>query len=311
MTRIRLYLLSVMLLPALLFGQGKKRLLIDSGATSQVFAPGILSTPYSEWSVSFSPDGTTAYSSLGDIYWTIISAKQVNGVWQKPEVVPFSGRFRDTDPFVAPDGSMLFFISSRPFLPGADQDTPQRVTHLWYAERTGNTWGNLHHLDSTINITGVDNYAPSVSQKGTLYYCSRRKGLEGMQSFYARWKSGRYEIPQQVMVPGAKEVQDPFIAPDESYLVYLDGNDICISFNRNGQWTPEEKFGPEVNNGNNNSSPHVSADNKTLYYTSDRVKGFYKRDLTKPALNYDQLVQENNSIYNNRGNILMIAIHLP
>jgi len=58
-------------------------------------------------------------------------------------------------------------------------------------------------------------------------------------------------------------------------------------------------------------SPYVAADGKTLYYTSDRIQGFYKRDLSQPALGYEQLVKENNSLFNNKGSILTIPIHLP
>lgn len=286
--------------------------LIDSSERSHVFAPGIFSTPYTEWSLSLSPDGNTAYSSMGDIYWTIICAHKVNSVWQRPEVVPFSGRFRDTDPFITPDGSKLFFISSRPFLPGAPANIPQKVTHIWYVEHTkGGSWDSPHHLDSVINLTDVNNFAPSVSAKGTLYYCSRRNGLNGMQSFYVEWLGDHYAQPLQVIIKGAKEIQDPFIAPDESCLVYLDGNDICISFREGEGWSAEEKLGPEVNNGSNNSSPYISADGKILYYTSDRIDGFHKRDLNKPAIKYDDLVKENSDIFNRKGNIWMIPIHLP
>jgi Tol biopolymer transport system component len=170
------------------FAQVPHRPLIDSGTMPQVFASRVLSTPYSEWSVSFSPDGKTAYSSMGDIYWTIVYAREVNGAWQQPEVVPFSGRFRDTDPFVTPGGSKLFFISSRPYQPGAAPNVPQAVVHIWYVSRLKNgEWGNPVHLDTAINLNGIGNYAPSASAKGTLYYCSRRKGLTGMQSFWAPW----------------------------------------------------------------------------------------------------------------------------
>lgn len=303
--------LLTLLTCAFAFCQAPARPLIDSGAMPQVFASGILSTPYSEWSISFSPDGNTAYSSMGEIYWTIVYAHKKGNVWQQPKVAPFSGRFRDTDPFVTPDGSKLFFISSRPFLPGAPPNVPQRVTHVWYVERKGDGWGTPQHLDSSINPNDVSNYAPSVSAKGTLYYCSRRKDLNGMQSFYAVWRNDHYEQPKQVFIQGANEIQDPFIAPDESYLVYLDGSNICISFREKDGWSAEQQLGPEVNNGNNNSSPHVSADGKTLYYTSDRIQGFYKRDLTKAPVNYEGLVKENGGIFNNKGNILMIPIHLP
>ncbi|MEO6869763.1 MAG: hypothetical protein ABI168_08970 [Ginsengibacter sp.] len=295
-----------------IFGQSATPNLIDSGATPQVFAPGILSTPYSEWSLSLSSDGKTAYSSMGEIYWTIITAKKTEGGWQQPKVISFSGRFRDTDPFITPDGSKLFFISSRPFLEGGPPDVPQKVTHIWYVEHVhGDEWGTPHHLDSLINLSDVGSYAPSVSAKGTLYYCSHRKELPGMQSFSVNRIGNSYTEPKQMLITGATEIQDPFIAPDESYLIYLDGTDLCISFRQKDGWSSEEKLRPEINNGNNISSTYVASDGKTLYYTSDRIQGFYKRDLTKPALRYDELVKENSGIFNNKGNILMMPVHLP
>ncbi|SDT45458.1 WD40-like Beta Propeller Repeat [Mucilaginibacter mallensis] len=284
---------------------------IDTADRPQVFAPGIISTPNSEWATSFTPDEQTVYSSQGAIYWTIVFSKKQNGVWQKPNVAAFSGRFRDTDPFVTPDGKRIFFISNRP-TPEMPQDKSQRAMHVWYADHlTGDNWGIPHHLDSIINLNGIGNYAPSVSAKGTLFYCSRRKELTGMQSFYATWLGDHYAAPKQLIIKGAAEIQDPFIAPDESYIIFLNGNDIYISFKKDGEWAEAQSLGPQVNNGDGNSSPCVSPDGRMLYYSSNRVQGFYKRDLSKPALNYDQLVQENNGLFNSNGNILMIPIHLP
>jgi len=284
---------------------------IDTADRPQVFAPGVISTPFSEWSTSFTPDGQTVYSSQGGIYWTIVYAKKQNGVWQKPNVASFSGRFRDTDPFITPDGKHIVFVSSRP-TPDMSQDKPQKATHVWYADLvSGDKWGTPHHLDSAINLPGISNYAPSVSAKGTLFYCSRRKELTGMQSFYAEWMGDHYATPKQVIIKGAAEIQDPFIAPDESYIIFLNGNDIMISFKKDGGWSEAQNIGAQVNDGSSISSPCVSPDGKMLYYSSNRIQGFYKRDLKKPALNYDQLLQENNSLFNGDGNILMIPIHLP
>ena len=57
--------------------------LIDSGAMPQVFAPGIISTPFSEWSTSFTPDEKTVFSSQGAVYWTIVSSTLEAGKWTK------------------------------------------------------------------------------------------------------------------------------------------------------------------------------------------------------------------------------------
>ncbi|WP_419699561.1 hypothetical protein [Mucilaginibacter sp. NFX135] len=310
LTHITRNLLLIALCTLCSFGYGQTSI-IDTGIMPQVFAPGVISTPYSEWSTSFTPDGQTVYSSQGSIYWTIVFSKRQNGQWMKPKVASFSGKFRDTDPFVTPDGKKIFFISNRP-PKGKPQDKSLQAEHIWYTDHLpGDAWDTPQQLDSVINLTGISNYAPSVSAKGTLFYCSRRKGLTGMQSFYAAWLGSHYDKPRQLIIPGVSEIQDPFIAPDESYLVFLSGNDIYISFKQNNNWGQAQKLGPAVNNGDGNSSPYVSADGKTLYYSSNRMQGFYKRDLKKPALNYDELIKENNSLFNSQGNILMIPIHLP
>jgi hypothetical protein len=139
-----------------------------------------------------------------------------------------------------------------------------------------------------------------------------------MQGYYAVWLGDHYDQPKMVRVPGVNSVQDPFISADEKYLVFLSGVDIYITYWQGGGsggaqqgegWGQAQKLGPEVNNGDGNSSPYVSHDGKTLYYSSNRVKGFYERK--GPALNYDQLEKENDSWYNGSDNILMIPIGLP
>ena len=286
--------------------------LIDTGAIPQVFAPGIISTPFSEWSTSFTPDGNTVYSSFGAIYWTVIYSKKQNGQWTKPHVASFSGKFKDTDPFITSNGKKIVFVSNRPW-PGMPANKGLIYSSLWCADLIADDrWSEPRLLDTAINLAGIGNYGPSISAKGTLFYCSRRKGLKGMQSFYTAWLGNHYDNPRQVIIPGAAEIQDPFIAPDESYIVFLNGDNLDISFKHNGLWGDAQDLGPVVNTGEGNSSPYVSRDGKTLYYTSSRLKGlFKKRDLAKPALNYDQVMQENDNIFNSQGNILMVPINLP
>jgi Tol biopolymer transport system component len=286
-------------------------LIIDTNAKAEAFAPGIVSSPFTEWATSFTPDGNTVYFSRGAIYWTIVYSTRKNGRWEKPVVASFSGRWRDTDPFVTPDGNRLFFISYRP-LDGLPADKPVASAHIWYADRLSeNNWGPPHCLDTLVNINGTGNYAPSVSGKGTLFFCSRdREGHSGMNSYYAEWKGDRYGKPQLIKFDGLAESQDPFIAPDESYIVFLSGNDLYMAGRKDNGWASPEKLCAAVNNGDGNSSPYVSPDGKTLYYSSNRIQGFYKRDPQHHALNYEELVKENESIFNSQGNILMIPIHL-
>ena len=106
------FTLFILCLPELLLSQSAthKVLNIDSSIGPSLFAPGVISTQYTEWSTSFTPDKKTVYTSRGAVYLTIISSKYLNAAWQTPQVVSFSGRWRDTDPFVTPDGKKLFYF---------------------------------------------------------------------------------------------------------------------------------------------------------------------------------------------------------
>jgi len=131
-----------------------------------------------------------------------------------------------------------------------------------------------------------------------------------MQSYSAAWLGDHYGPATQVSVSGVNKIQDPFIAPDESYLVFLSGNDLYIAFRDGDAWSQAHKLGNNVNNGDHNASPYVSPDGKVLYYTSSRISGFYDRTKKKSSMTYDEFIKENRSLYNGSGNLFMIPIHL-
>jgi len=282
--------------------------LMDTNAKPQIFAPGIVSTPYEEWATSFSPDGHTVYWSQGGVYWTIVSSSQQGDQWSKPIVLPFSGRWNDTDPFVSPDGSHLFFVSNRPL--SGDGPNPEKFFHLWYVDRLpSGEWSAPRHIDSPVNVSGVNCYAPCVSRNGTLWFCSRnRDGYEGMAIYFSTWNGSAFGVPKRLPVTG--DAQDPFISADEKYLVFVQDNDIVVSFRQGLDWSPPRKFGPQLNAGDPKSSPYVSSDGSMLYYSSNRVRGFYQRDRTR-ALDYDGLLKEMQNVCNGSGNILRIPVRLP
>ena len=283
---------------------------IDTSAKPQLFAPGIISTPFTEWSTSFSPDQQTVYTSRGALYWTIICSKFIGGEWQKPQVVSFSGRWRDTDPFASPDGKKIFFISNRPAENEA-QDKPQKAFHIWSVDKnSANDWRTPHQLDEAINIDSVSNYGPSVDNTNNLYFCSRdREGHPGMQSFIARFNGNKYDKPELISIKGINEIQDPFIAPDGKYLLFVSNSNLYISYRENNMWSAAEKLNADVNNGDDISSPYISTDKKMLYYSTARVQGLYKRDPQNKKLNYDDLMKENNNSFNGLTNILMLPVH--
>jgi Tol biopolymer transport system component len=286
--------------------------IIDTASKPMVFADGVVTTPYTEWATSFMPDGKTVYFSRGAIYWTMCFSKLIDGKWSKPKVVNISGKWADTDPFITPDGKRIFFISNRP-IEGTPQDKHQLNYHIWCADRlSGDEWSAPHRLDTGINLKGGNNFGISVSSSGDLFFCSRdREGHSGMSGYCAKWLGDHFDKPKLLALRGNDEVQDPFTAPDESYILFESGADLYIVYKNGDGWSPAQNLGKQVNNGDYNSSPCVSPDGKMLYYSTARIKGLFKpRDPKAPGISYDELLEEMNSDFNGQDNILVIPVNL-
>jgi Tol biopolymer transport system component len=141
-------------------GQGSSKIIVVKGAQSELFGPGIISTG-NEWAPSFTPDGKTVYFTRGP--GVIYFSKLVNGKLSTAKVAAFSGKWRDMDPFVSPDGSRLFFSSYRPVNSDPNGEAP-KFAHIWYVDYLGDdNWSVPHHLEAPVNLEGISNYAPSIT----------------------------------------------------------------------------------------------------------------------------------------------------
>ena len=90
--------------------KGKYFGLVEPGNLPSVFAQGLISTNLSERDVTISPDGKEFYYTL----WTgsfgaIVVLREGDNGWSKPEVLPFSKKYSNIEPFINKDGNKLFF----------------------------------------------------------------------------------------------------------------------------------------------------------------------------------------------------------
>lgn len=249
---------------------------LPAQAAPAMVAEGVLSTPDDELNSAFTPDGRTVYFSrnFGDRFGVILVSHMANGKWSPPEVAPFSGQFSDYDPFVSPDGARLYWISTRPVDGKAREDYD-----IWMVERSGNGWGTPVHLDAPIN-TEAQEFYPTVSASGTLYFSSSRPGGKGRGGdIYRAVREGdRFGAPESLgdSVNAAVHDADPYIAPDESYIVFasygreggIGGGDLYVSHRRDGVWGSARHIGNGVNSAAREYCPIVSPDGKWLYFTS-------------------------------------------
>jgi Tol biopolymer transport system component len=200
--------------------------------------------------------------------------------WTRPQLVPFSGRFYDGEFSLSPDGNALYFTSNRPL---AGTGEPEDYYNLWVATRTKNGWTEPSSLGSSINSQNPDLFphSPSVTSDGTLYFYLRTKDEQGNWDIYSsRLVEGSYIKPERLgdEINSDQWEFDPFIAPDESYLIFCSrapggygASDLYISFRKeDGSWTKALNLGDKVNSIRWEFSPCITPDGKYLFFASNR-----------------------------------------
>lgn len=210
----------------------------------------------------------------------IVCAMGKNGKFKKITLLPFSGKFRDIEPALSPDGLKLFFSSNRPL----HQDSAKTKDYdIWYVERSSMEahWTEPKNIGEPIN-TAADEFFPSIASNGNLYFTSERENAPGGDDiFMSKW-NGTYSTPVALsaVINTNKPEFNAYIAPDESFLIYTayqrEGNvgsgDLWISFNKDGTWSNSIHTGSTINSKWMDYCPFVVMNSKTLYYTSRRSK---------------------------------------
>ena len=289
------------------------------GLVPAIFAPGVVSTAAFELNSAFTPDGRELYQSLvvsGFDFSVILSRRERADGWSDPDVAPFSGRYNDIDPNLAPDGNSLFFISRRPQQPTGNELSG--AWDIWKVTRPdqNSPWGDAVALPEPVNSEAAELY-PSVANSGTIYFGSKREGGFGEFDIY------RAELTDQ----GYTEVEnlgasinsehsetDAFIAPDESFIVVtITGrpdsrgkNDLYISFlQEDGSWGELHQMGDSINSPAKEYCPVVTPDGKYFFFT--RGKDDTLRLHSNQQKSYQELAEMTYSWRNNLENIYWVS----
>lgn len=238
------------------------------GLIPELFAPDIINH-LAHSSPSFTPDGK-------EIYWSTVSGenesrkifyvKFENNKWSEPILANFSGNYHDDQPFISDDGEKLFFASKRPKLKNGIQEND-----IWISDKTEHGWGEPKSINNLIGL-----WTPTVSRNGTIYFLEIIEGIRVICC--AKFKNGKYAeieiLNKNINKKGALN-WCPFIAPDESYLIFssdrigqFGSGDLYISFkNQNGEWQEAINMGSSINTNKQERFPGVSPDGKYLFFT--------------------------------------------
>lgn len=257
------------------------------GPEPRLFAPDIVSSHrFEHGTVTFSPDGREAFWSTsmepdesGYSFARLMTSTMENGRWSVPTPPAFGSpdlRAGDDVPFFSPDGERLYFLSRRPH---PDLEGP--AERIWYVERDGDGWSEPSVIVGGPNSLG-HHWQFSVSAQGAIYFASPDPGGAGGDDLYvSRLEGGVYAAPENLgeQVNTGFGETSPFIAPDESYLIFMrsgdpgghGGVDLYISFRDDrGGWTRAVNMGDQVNSPSHEICPMVTQDGRYFFFNSFR-----------------------------------------
>ena len=247
------------------------------GDTPVVFARGIISTEYQEHGApAFSPGGKEIFWQTNrqdnEKKWiiSIMTMKLVENKWTAPEISPYS-----SGPVFFPDGKRLYVGSKGE---GADP---------YFVKKQKNGWSEPESLCLVSRFPELKfAYNLSITRNGTVYFLGYAPADSGLWNNYAIYRTelinGEYVkpelLPATINAPGDILNWTPFIAPDESFLIFSssrgtsvnDQGDLYISFRLpNGYWTDAFNLGSPINTNRQERIPVISPDGKYLFFSRD------------------------------------------
>jgi Tol biopolymer transport system component len=245
------------------------------GMSPEIFAPGIISTEEYEFGGTFSPDGKEYYftrrpthqGSENRIYYS----RLIDAGWTDPQIAQFAEDIFEFEPVITPDGQRLYFYSER-----QGERNERYDGDLWYVERKGGGWTEAMYFPSTINKKYV--MMISATMNGTLYFSGIFNGKRGV--YLSKHDSNKYleieYLPEEInSIPAAH----PYIAPDESYIIFdsqvtgMGKPELYISFRKaENTWTKAVNMGPIINATKTEFGASVSPDGKYMFFNR-RVDG--------------------------------------
>lgn len=232
---------------------------------------------------TLSKNGSEAYLTVqnpSEEISAIVKIQKDRENWSEPILLPFSGKFKDLEPFLSPDHLKLYFVSNRPL---SKNDTLPKDFDIWYVERRSLTdeWGEPVNLGAPVNTFNNEFY-PSLSENGNLYFTSDAMSvLRKDEILFSELKNKKYQTPVTLSEAiNSKGYEfNAYIAPDESYLIFtgynreggLGSGDLYISYrDEKGNWESAKNLGTIINSDAMDYCPYYDVTSKTLYFTSKR-----------------------------------------
>lgn len=191
-------------------------------------------------------------------------------------------------PVITPDGKTLYFTRL-----GHDLNKGKnKAQDVWFSKvQSDGTWGESENINEPIN-TSENNAVTTISADGKSIYVlniympdgTLRQGLSVSKRDKLGWK-----LPKEVKISdyyNREKVVEFSLAPNGKVLVMscermdsFGSRDLYVSFLTNELWSKPLNMGVNINTAEDEGSPFIAADSKTLYFSTAGFPGYGKNDI--------------------------------
>jgi len=205
----------------------------------------------------------------------IFIMEQINGRWSAPKLVLRSNQYTDSFISFSPDCQRIFFTTNR----SINNDTLISDNYdIWFVEEAAGSWEQPKALSDAVN-SHMNEIYPMLSDNNTIYFMRFPNGDWGKSDIYfAKYKKGNYLPAENIRLPISTPYEDvdPYISPDESYLIFcshlpggLGFHDFYICFKNDSGWTEPVSLGNQINTKANDVCPWVTHDGRYFFFVNN------------------------------------------
>lgn len=263
------------------------------------FMEGEISTDRNEYNISVSDDERTMVFARSEADFAdariMVSERTTRDMqWRSPKPISFSdGRYRDSDPWLTPDGRTLYFVSDRPTAARPDK----RDLDIWRSVRRNDAWSRPEHLGDAVNGPGEE-LGPEMHGNVLYFSSARRSGTGGLDIYVAQASERGFGQPELLPPPinSPASESDFTVSKDGRTALFWrqveDGGLLHVSrLSADGSWSVPEPLSSTINIGPFNFTPAFSRDGSHVTFASTRARDgqplgmadIYERKLPIPA----------------------------
>jgi len=238
-------------------------------------------------SIGFSPDGTVLYFCLMHREYlqamgekvddktpllAIYQAQKTEEGWGNPQLLSFSGDFKDYEPTLSPDGKYLFFNSQRL----VDGVPVGKLNNIWYSELKENGWSEARYLSEVNTIEFEESY-PTITADGKLYFVAGREenGKLNYGLYSTQFIDGNTDgFIKELLINDSIGSGDPWVSPDGTYIIFTkfddsigwsESCDLYYSIQLRDGWSKPQPL-TELNSEGPDYAVAISPDEEWIYY---------------------------------------------